>query len=55
MAGVATVHAWMVAHALRRAAGPAEGKANQPYRSAVPSTRLGLSHPQTHPATTPTI
>jgi hypothetical protein len=50
-----TVHAWMVAHALRRAAGPAEGKANQPYRSAVPPTRLGLSHPQTHSTTTPII
>jgi hypothetical protein len=55
MMDAVTVHTWMVAHALRRAAGPAEGKANQPYRSAVPSTRLGLSHPQTHPAVTSTI
>src|SRR5437773_11460097 len=49
MADATTVHAWMVAQARRRAAGPA--LARQPaWPAAVPSTRLGLSHPQTHPA-----
>jgi len=44
----------MVALALRRAAAPAFGKAAC-LASAVTTTRLGLSHPQTHAAVAPTI
>jgi len=48
------VHAWMVAHALRPAAGPA--LLRQPaLPSADPTTWLGLGHPQTHPAMASTI
>jgi hypothetical protein len=54
MVNATTVHVWMVAQARRRAAGPAS--ARQPaWPAAVPSTRLGLSHPQTHPAVASTI
>jgi hypothetical protein len=54
MAGMTTVHAWMVAHALRRA--DVTALTRQPaLPSAVTSTRLGLTHPQTHPTVTPTI
>src|SRR4051812_39181265 len=54
MADATTVHAWMVAPARRRAAAPA--LARQPaWPAAGTSTRLGLSHPQTHPAAASTI
>ncbi len=54
MAGATTVHAWMVAQARHRAAGSALDR--QPaWPTAALSPRLGLSHPQTHPAMTPTI
>jgi hypothetical protein len=54
MADAATVHVWMVAQARRRAAGPTLAR-QRGGPAAVPSTRLGLSHPQTHPAAAPTI
>ena len=48
MADATTVHAWMVAQARRRAAGPT--LARQPaWPAAAPSTRLGLSHPRDAP------
>src|SRR5712692_1601328 len=48
MADDTTVHARMMAQALCRAAGPALTR--QPaWPAAVPSTRLGLRHPLTHP------
>jgi hypothetical protein len=54
MIDATTRHAWMVAHALRRTAGTALPR--QPaFPAAVPSLRLGLSHPQTHTAMTSTI
>src|ERR1700675_965408 len=54
MADAATGHAWMVAQARRRAAAPA--LARQPaWAAAGTSTRLGLSHPQTHPDVASTI
>jgi hypothetical protein len=54
MAAATTAHAWMVAHALRRAAGPTSIR--QPACPSVgPTTRLGLSHPQTHSAVAATI
>src|SRR5438445_9514245 len=54
MVDATTVHTWMVAPARRRAAAPA--LARQPaWPAAGTSTRLGLSHPQTHPAVPSTI
>jgi hypothetical protein len=48
------VHAWMVAQARRRAAAPSSPR--QPaWAAAGTATRLGLSHPQTHPAAASTI
>src|SRR5881398_1807556 len=49
-----TVHAWMVAQTRRRAAAPALARPPA-WPASGPSTRLGLSHPQTHPAVASTI
>jgi hypothetical protein len=54
MVDATTPPAWMVAHARRRA--PGTTLTRQPaLPSAVPNTRLGLSHPQTHAAVASTI
>src|SRR5438876_7597405 len=54
MADATTVHVWLVAQARRRAAGSALTRLPA-WPAAVPSTRLGLRHPQTHPAVASTI
>src|SRR6266851_3467651 len=54
MADATTVHVWLVAQARRRAAGSALTRLPA-WPAAAPSTRLGLRHPQTHPAVAPTI
>jgi hypothetical protein len=54
MAAAATAHAWLVAQALRPAAG-STSKRQPAFPSADPATLLGLSHPQTHAAAAATI